>query len=77
MCRASGIVANMNEIRTFNKYLVFYDGTDDRFGLRGISSNAPPEAIDDFISWYRDNNRYENGRLRPESIVRKTMIIAN
>lgn len=67
-----------NDIKNFNKYLVFYSSDEEKTGIKGIRSDAPQEAIDDFIEWYRDNNRYENGRIRPlsEAMVRKLIIPA-
>ncbi len=62
------------EVRKYSKYLVI-DGSDGGYRIMGIRSDAPAEAIDGFIAWYRDKNRYENGRLRPESAVRKKCII--
>jgi hypothetical protein len=63
-------------IRAFNKYLVFYGPTEGKCGVKGIRSDAPQEAIDAFVDWYRKNNRYENGRLRPlsDAMVRKLLI---
>lgn len=65
---------NYDDIRTFNRYLVVGRG-ENGYELKGIREDAPESAINDFIRWYRENNRYENGRLRPEGIVRKSMII--
>ena len=62
------------EVRKYSKYLVI-DSGDDGYKIIGIRSDAPADMIDGFIDWYRDNNRYENGRMRPENIVRKKCII--
>ena len=43
--------------------------------VKGIRADAPTEIIDQFIQWYRENNRYESGRLRPVWLVRKNCII--
>lgn len=59
----------------FNRYLVFYGPGEENTGLKGIRSDAPEDIIDEFIAWYRDHNRYENGRLRPEGIVRRSVLI--
>ena len=70
MCRGS-----LDEVRSFNKYLLFYGPEDERSGLKGIRSDAPPEVIEDFLQWYRDNNRYPNGRMRPKDRVFKELVI--
>lgn len=64
------------QVVKFNKYLVFYSNEEEGTGIKGIRSDAPQEAIDGFIEWYRDTNRYENGRLRPlsDAMVRKLVI---
>ena len=51
--------------RRFNRYLVFYGDEECLFGVKGISSEAPQEIIDEFVTWYRETTRYPNGRLRP------------
>ncbi len=58
------------------RYLVIDAGEEGGYRVKGIRSDAPAETIDEFIQWYRENNRYENGRLRPEGIVRKTCVIS-
>jgi hypothetical protein len=63
------------EVRKYSKYLVIDAGGDGGYRIVGIRSDAPADMIDGFIAWYRDNNRYENGRLRPENAVRKKCII--
>ena len=49
-------------IDRFSRYLVMYGPDEDGTGIKGIRADAPKEVIDDFIEWYRDNHRYENGR---------------
>ncbi len=39
-----------------------YGPDEDGTGIKGIRSDAPKEAIDAFLEWYRCENRYENGR---------------
>ena len=51
-----------NAIDKFSKYQVMYGPDDDETGIRGIRADAPKEIIDEFIEWYRDTHRYENGR---------------
>lgn len=77
MCKTNeSTIVDLAQIRSFNKYLVFYSDEEHRSGIKGIRSDAPKEAIDEFIEWYRDNHRYENGRLRPlsEAMKRKLMV---
>ncbi len=63
-------------MRKFNKYLVLYSADEEKTGIKGIRSDAPKDVIDDFIEWYRNNNRYENGRMLPKSSkVLKDLII--
>ena len=47
---------------SFSRYLVMYGPDEDGVGIKGIRSDAPKEAIDAFLEWYRCENRYENGR---------------
>lgn len=47
---------------SFSRYLVMYGPDEDGTGIKGIRSDAPREAIDAFLEWYRCENRYENGR---------------
>ena len=71
----NGNVNDFNEgARKFSRYLVIDSGSGG-YRIRGIRSDAPKDMIDEFVDWYRDNNRYENGRLRPERIVRKSCIV--
>ena len=39
-----------------------YSPEEDGTGIKGIRSDAPKEAIEAFLEWYRCENRYENGR---------------
>ncbi len=64
------------ELKKFMRYLVIDIGENGGYCIKGIRADAPEETIDEFVQWYRENNRYENGRLRPEGIVRKTCVIA-
>ena len=63
------------EIRKFSRYLVIEAGDNGCYRIMGIRSDAPETMRDEFIDWYRRNNRFENGRLRPEKSVRKKCII--
>ena len=72
MC--SGDISD-DKVKRFMRYLVIDAGDSGSYRIKGIRSDAPPEMIDEFIRWYRDRNRYENGRLRPEGLVRKSCII--
>jgi len=63
------------ELRKFSRYIIIDIG-ERGYCVKGIRSDAPPEMIDEFIAWYRDNYRYENGRMRPEYIVRRSLVIA-
>ena len=47
---------------SFSRYLVMYGPDEDGTGIKGIRSDAPEEAIEAFLEWYRCENRYENGR---------------
>lgn len=47
----------------FMPYLVMYGPNEANIGIKGIRSDAPKEAIDAFILWYRDTHRYSNGRM--------------
>lgn len=57
------------------KYLVMYGPNDDNVGVRGIRSDAPKDVIDAYVRWYRDNHRYQNGRMRPRYLVEKEIVI--
>ena len=70
MCKVS-----LDEVRSFNKYLLFYGAMDEKSGLRGIRADAPHEVIEDFLQWYRENNRYPNGRMRAKDRVFKELVI--
>lgn len=48
--------------KLFNKYLICYGADEARTGVKGIRSDAPAEAIEEYLEWFRDNNRYPNGR---------------
>ena len=63
------------KLRRFNRYLVIDAGVDGAYRVRGIRSDAPADMIEEFIGWYRENNRYENGRLRPYGIVKKACVV--
>ena len=64
------------KMRMFGRYIVIDAGEVDYYRIKGIRSDAPPEMIDEFVSWSRETNRYGNGRLRPERQVRKNCVIA-
>ncbi len=53
----------MDRVRIFNKYLVCYGPDEPHTGIKGIRSDAPPEVIEAYLQWYRDNNRYKSGRM--------------
>ena len=65
----------LEEVRKYSRYLVIDAGSDGAYRIIGIRSDAPADMIDGFIEWYRENNRYESGRLRPEWLIRKNCII--
>lgn len=77
MCRIEeSVKKGWEEVGKFNKYLVFYSSEEEETGIKGIRSDAPKEVIEDFIEWYRNTNRYENGRMRPlsDAMIRKLVI---
>lgn len=49
-------------VRKFNRYLVMFGPDEGRTGIKGIRSDAPEEAKEAYIEWFRDKNRYPNGR---------------
>lgn len=51
-----------SRFRIFNRYLVCYGPDEGRTGVKGIRSDAPSEAIEAYIDWFRDTHRYPNGR---------------
>lgn len=60
----------------FNKYLVTYGPDEEKTGIKGIRSDAPPSAIESFIEWFRDIYRYDNGRKYNKSSKKiKNLII--
>ena len=63
------------ELRKFIRYIVIDIGENGCYCIKGIRSDAPEEMIDEFIAWYRRNYRYENGRMRPENVMRRNLII--
>ena len=63
------------KLRRFNRYLVIDAGGDGAYRIRGIRSDAPSDMIEEFVGWYRDRNRYKNGRLRPKDVVKKACVI--
>ena len=63
------------KLRKFNRYLVIDAGDDGAYRVIGIRSDAPEDMIEEFIGWYREHNRYENGRLRPKDIARKVCVV--
>jgi len=77
MCKINeSLRTDVSDIKEFHKYLVFYGPDENDVGIKGVRSDAPECAKEAFIKWYRENNRYENGRLRPlsESMRRKLII---
>ena len=73
MCIRCDTEKQLEEIRKYSRYLVI--DTEDGYRIAGIRADAPADVIEDFISWYRKNNRYENGRLRPVDVVRKMCVV--
>ena len=73
MCIRCDTEKQLEEIRKYSRYLVI--DTEDGYRIAGIRADAPVDVIEDFISWYRKNNRYENGRLRPVDVVRKMCVV--
>ena len=63
------------KLRRFNRYLVIDAGADGAYRIKGIRSDAPADMIEEFVGWYRERNRYDNGRLRPKDTVRKACVI--
>ena len=59
-----------NAIDRFSRYLVMYGPEENGTGVKGIRSDAPAEVIEEFIEWYRDTHRYENGRKYNRSSAR-------
>ena len=74
MCIKCDTEEQLEEIRRFSKYLVI-DTEDGGYRIAGIRADAPANVIEEFVRWYRKNNRYENGRLRPVDVVRKMCIV--
>ena len=68
------VTESMRDVRSFNKYLLFYGPGEMKSGLKGIRSDAPPRAIDDFLQWYRENNRFSNGRMRSKENVTRNLV---
>ena len=73
MCIRCDTEKQLEEIRKYSRYLVI--DTEDGYRIAGIRADAPADVIEGFISWYRQNNRYENGRLRPVDVVRKMCVV--
>ena len=73
MCIRCDTEKQLEEVRKYSRYLVI--DTEDGYRIAGIRADAPADVIEDFISWYRKNNRYENGRLRPVDVVRKMCVV--
>lgn len=74
MCIRCDTEKQLEEIRRYSRYLVIDTG-DGGYVIEGIRADAPSEVIEEFVSWYRKNNRYENGRLRPVDVVRKMCVV--
>ena len=73
MCIRCDTEKQLEEIRKYSRYLVI--DTGDGYRIAGIRADAPADVIEEFVSWYRENNRYENGRLRPVDVVRKMCVV--
>ena len=74
MCIRCETEKQLEEVRKFSRYLVI-DTEDGGYRIIGIRSDAPADVIEEFVKWYRKNNRYENGRLRPADIARKMCVV--
>ena len=61
----------------FMPYLVMYGPNEANVGIKGIRSDAPKEAIDAFILWYRDNHRYSSGRMMNANDARLKKLIVD
>ena len=59
----------------FSPYLVMYGPNEANVGIKGIRSDAPKEAIDAYLLWYRDNHRYPNGRMINANDARLSKLI--
>lgn len=76
MCVEIGSGEKNGELVKFSRYIVIDIGEKGGYRVKGIRSDAPEDMIEEFIAWYRMNHRYENGRMRPVSVVRKSLVIA-
>lgn len=65
----------LRSISRFNRYLVFFGPGEEGSGVKGIRADAPDDVIEEFFQWYRDRNRYENGRLKPLSKAARERLI--
>ena len=60
----------------FLPYIEMYGPNEAKTGIKGIRSDAPAEAIEAFMLWYRDNHRYSSGRMmNPDDKRLQTLII--
>ena len=75
MCEIRDNGEDNAKLRRFNRYLVIDAGEDGAYRVKGIRSDAPAEMIEEFVGWFRERNRYDNGRLRPKDIVRRACVI--
>ena len=62
-------------IDLFRRFVVLYDSGENEVGIKGIRGDAPEEAIEAFIDWYRDKHRYPNGRMLSRSSKRIRSLI--
>lgn len=63
------------KVQLFTRYLIMYGPSDSKTGVRGIRSDAPEEAKQAFFLWYRNRNRYENGRIMGSDDIRLKKLI--
>ncbi|MBR1974025.1 MAG: hypothetical protein IKC93_06460 [Candidatus Methanomethylophilaceae archaeon] len=60
----------------FLPYIEMYGPNEAKTGIKGIRSDAPKESIEAFLLWYRDNHRYDSGRMmNPDDKRLQTLII--
>ena len=69
-------VKNLRDLeKVFSPYVVMYGPNEAKTGIRGVRSDAPDDAKEAFILWYRMNNRYPNGRMIPTNDQRLKRLI--
>jgi len=69
-------MSNSEKLRhLFMPYIVMYGPNEAMTGIKGIRSDAPKEAIDSFLLWYRGQHRYDNGRMMNKNDLRLKKLI--